>query len=144
MEEKKANLLEQLERMKEGAEDLQRQGIKYYAMHAECAVKFATEAIEVLTATDPTKEELKPGFTLRRADGTSVTVETECVSIQCIVPVEDGCEGTMYNSIKGSNSEMLALAEMQSKAQERLLKSIGNSLLAELDELLGGNRDESK
>ena len=57
MEEKKANLLEQLERMKEGAEDLQRQGIKYYAMHAECAVKFATEAIELLAET----EDLEPG-----------------------------------------------------------------------------------
>ena len=50
-------MLEQLERMKEGAEDLQRQGIKYYAMHAECAVKFATEAIELLAET----EDLEPG-----------------------------------------------------------------------------------
>ncbi|MBQ2740747.1 MAG: hypothetical protein IJF39_03900 [Clostridia bacterium] len=57
MKEEKANLLEQLERMKEGAEDLQRQGIKYYAMHAECAVKFATEAIELLAET----EDLEPG-----------------------------------------------------------------------------------
>ena len=57
MEEKKANLLEQLERMKEGAEDLQKKGIKYYAMHAECAVKFATEAIELLAET----EDLEPG-----------------------------------------------------------------------------------
>ncbi len=57
MEEKKANLLEQLERMKEGAEDLQRQGIKYYTMHAECAAKFATEAIELLAET----EDLEPG-----------------------------------------------------------------------------------
>ena len=52
MNEKKEALLEQLERMREGAEDLQRQGIKYYAMHAECAVKFATEAIELLAETN--------------------------------------------------------------------------------------------
>ena len=57
MEEKKANLLEQLERMKEGAEDLQKKGIKYYAMYAEGAVRFATEAIELLAET----EDLEPG-----------------------------------------------------------------------------------
>ena len=138
MEEKKQELLKKLKELK---------------TQVVCAIEsqdclMAVDVEELNTVIELMYEifdaERKPGFTLRRADGTSVTVETECVSIQCIVPVEEGCEGTMYNSIKGSNSEMLALAEMQSKAQERLLKSIGKSLLAELDELLGGNRDESK
>lgn len=57
MKEEKTKLLGQLERMKEQAEDLQKQGIKYYAMHAECAVRFATEAIELLAET----EDLAPG-----------------------------------------------------------------------------------
>ena len=57
MTEEKKNLLEQLERMKESAEDLQKQGIKYYAMHAECAAKFATEAINFLAES----EDLEPG-----------------------------------------------------------------------------------
>ena len=57
MKEEKAKLLETLEQMKEGAEDLQKQGIKYYVMHAECAVEFATNAIAVLAET----EDLEPG-----------------------------------------------------------------------------------
>ena len=57
MEEKKANLLEQLERMKEGATNSLANGGEYYIMHAECAVKFATNAIKVLAET----EDLEPG-----------------------------------------------------------------------------------
>ena len=57
MDEMKEKVLESLERMKEGAEDLQQQGIKYYAMHNDCALEFATNAIKVLAET----EDLEPG-----------------------------------------------------------------------------------
>ena len=57
MDEMKEKVLESLERMKEGAEDLQKQGIKYYAMHNDCALEFATNAIKVLAET----EDLEPG-----------------------------------------------------------------------------------
>ena len=49
MEQKRQKVLEQLERMREGAKKLVDDGIKYYAIHATCALEFAELAIEVLT-----------------------------------------------------------------------------------------------
>ncbi len=54
MEQKRQKVLEQLERMREGAKKLVDDGIKYYAIHATCALEFAELAIEVLT--NPTEK----------------------------------------------------------------------------------------
>lgn len=48
MEELQAKVVEQLERMKLDAEALQEKGIKFYVLHAECAVNLATWALELL------------------------------------------------------------------------------------------------
>lgn len=48
MNEKQAKVIEQLERMKLDAEALTEKGIRFYVLHAECAVNFATSALELL------------------------------------------------------------------------------------------------
>ena len=48
MEELQARVVEQLERMKLDAEALKEKGIKFYVLHAECAVNLATWTLELL------------------------------------------------------------------------------------------------
>ena len=48
MNEKQAKVIEQLERMKLDAQALTEKGIRFYVLHAECAVNLATLALELL------------------------------------------------------------------------------------------------
>lgn len=51
MKEKTAKLVEQLERMKEGAQHCVDNGVRFYTMHAPCAVEFATNVLELVKNT---------------------------------------------------------------------------------------------
>ena len=48
MKEKQVRVVEQLERMKLDAQSLTEKGIRFYVLHAECAVNLATLALELL------------------------------------------------------------------------------------------------
>lgn len=65
MEERKAKLLEQLQRMKDGAQKSVDHGGEYYIMHARCAVEFAELAIEVIAMFDHEPAKFGEGFMAR-------------------------------------------------------------------------------
>ena len=48
MQENKAKVIEQLERMQLDAQALRSKGIRFYVLHAECAENLATMALELL------------------------------------------------------------------------------------------------
>ncbi|MBQ8291889.1 MAG: hypothetical protein IJX88_05240 [Clostridia bacterium] len=50
MEQKRQEIIAQLERMKEGAASSLKNGGEYYVMHAECAARFADNVMELLAA----------------------------------------------------------------------------------------------
>ena len=137
MEQKKQKLLEKLKELKTQA---------VYALEGDEPL-FAVDTNEMMDLIELAFQvfdaERKPGFTLRRGDGKSVTVETEIVSIQCVRKMEDGSIGSIYNSLSGgTNGDLLVLADIQGKAQNGLLEKIGKGLLEELKEALGDLTDE--
>lgn len=71
MEGKKAMVLEQLQRMQEGAQRCVDQNVKYYVMHASCAVEFAKNVQELLQTE--TYGTIKEGFFLREYIGDGET-----------------------------------------------------------------------
>lgn len=145
MNEKKEALLEQLERMKEGATNSLANGGEYYIMHAECAVKFATEAIELLMDVAPQEAPTKPGFVLRRPDGKTNTAETECVTIMYIGPDAGEC----INSLNASMDDIYNLIRLHQKNIKKLEALLGNRFMEVLEnasfmQAEGGDGDESK
>ena len=136
MEQKKQKLLEKLKELKAKA---------VYALEGDEPL-FAVDTNEMMDLIELAFQvfdaESKPGFTLRRADGKSVTVETTCFSVQCVTKAEGGCIGSIYNSLSGTNGDLLVLSDVQGKAQNGLLEKIGKGLLEELKEVLGDLANE--
>lgn len=138
MKAKKQELLEKLKQMKTMAVDALESNEELMAVETKEIFDVIELVYQLFDA------ECKPGFTLRRADGTIEVEETKCVSIQFVVPDEDGCTGKTYTSINASTDEMMALATMQQRANEKLLKKVGKSLINDLKALLGESEDDEK
>lgn len=71
MEDKKAMVLEQLRNMQEGAQCCVEHNVRYYVMHASCAVEFAKNVQELLQTE--TYGTVKEGFFLREYVGDGET-----------------------------------------------------------------------
>ena len=65
MEERKAKLLEQLQRMKDGAKRNVDDKCLFYVMHAKCALEFAELAMEVIAQYDHNQPGFGEGFMSR-------------------------------------------------------------------------------
>ena len=119
MEQKKQKLLEKLKELKAQA---------VYALEGDEPL-FAVDTNEMMDLIELAFQifdaERKPGFTLRREDGTSETVESDCFSFLC---VDDHESGTTYNAIHGTNGDLLGLIELHEKNQKRLLGIVAKEL----------------